>query len=112
MSQRQDTCTGKVCPFWKKYAEQCPNYVEGMWQTPEGHKYETKDCAPKRTMILAQQLYDFMIATRKDYAETRRASVEVLKIAANSVGVDLMEAEYVDQQQIEDNPNHGKDTDR
>jgi hypothetical protein len=112
MSKRRDTCTGKKCPFWKRYGDQCPNYVEGIWLTPDKHEYETKDCAPKRTMILSQQLYDFMVATRKDYAETRRATVEILKVAAGNTGMELIEAEFEDQNLIEDKSDHGKDTDK
>ena len=80
MSQREDTCIGKPCPFWKKYKEKCPNFVEGAWVTNEGHTYVTKDCAPKRAMILCQQVYDQMIGTRKDYNLVRNANAELIKI--------------------------------
>jgi hypothetical protein len=88
--QRQDTCTGEKCPFWFRYKTQCPNYVEGLWKTKEGDTYQTKDCAPKRTMILTQQLYDFMFGMRMDYADVRKATEKVLQVAGNSVGADLL----------------------
>jgi len=109
--QRQDTCTERKCPFWHRYKDQCPNYVEGQWKTPKGATYQTKDCAPKRSMILTQQLYDFMIGMRQDYADVRKATEAVLQIAACNTGVDLMviDGEVEDQKQIEEK-DHGKDT--
>jgi hypothetical protein len=88
----------------------CPNYVEGTWESAEGEKYATFDCAPKRTMILTQQMYDHVIGTRRDYNQMRNATVEILKMAGNSVGVEFIEdGEVVDQNLIEDQTN-GKDT--
>jgi hypothetical protein len=90
----------------------CPNYVEGVWESKEGEKYTTKDCAPKRTMILTQQMYDHIIGVRRDYNQFRNASTEVLRLAAQTVGVELfVDGEVVDQtKQIEDNISNGKDT--
>jgi len=112
MSRRQDTCIRKECPFWHRYGDKCPNYVQGTWLTPEKHEYTTRDCAPKRSMILQQQIYDFMISTRKDYAETRRAMAEVLQLTARASGGDLViiEGQVEDAKQIEDLTD-GKDTD-
>jgi len=62
-------------------------------------------------MILTQQLYDFMIGMRQDYADVRKATEAVLQIAACNTGVDLMviDGEVEDQKQIEEK-DHGKDT--
>ena len=111
MSQRQDTCKGKPCPFWVRYGDMCPNYVEGQWKTNEGHTYSTKDCAPKRSMILCQQLYDQLIATRKDYAGVRKATVEVLQHVSFHNGIEFIEGEVEDAKLIEDKSN-GQDTDK
>jgi len=102
--QRQDTCKKKKCPFWHRYNEGCPNYVEGQWKTPEGDIYPTSDCAPKRSMILTQQLYNFMIGMRLDYADVRKATEKVLEIAAGNAGVDLvvLEGELEDTKLIEE----------
>jgi hypothetical protein len=89
MSRRESTCKTK-CPFWTRYGENCPNYVEGTWESQDGEKYTTKDCAPKRSMILVQQMYDHIIGVRRDYNQFRNASTEVLKPAAQSVGVELI----------------------
>ena len=100
MSQRQDTCLGKPCPFWKKYKEFCPNYVTGTWLTNDGHEYETKDCAPKRSMILSQQLYDHITCARKDYNSMRNAAVSIFQIASQNNGIELVaEGEVVDAEE-------------
>ena len=96
MSQRKDTCHGKACPFWKRYGEYCPNFVEGDWVTVKGHKYSTKDCAPKRAMILSQQIYDHMTCARKDYNEMRNAAVQIFHLASRTNGIELIEGEVVD----------------
>ena len=83
MSKRSDTCHGKKCPFWKRYQEFCPNFVEGEWETSEGHVYKTKDCAPKRSMILSQQVYDFILGTRKDLNEMRNENIKLLEEVIN-----------------------------
>jgi hypothetical protein len=103
MARREDTCR-KSCPFWIRYKDGCPHYVEGKWESYEGgEEYITKDCAPKRTMILTQQMYDHVIGTRRDYNQMRNAQVEVLKLAAKSVGVELIvEGEVVPTNLIEE----------
>ena len=96
MGRRENTCR-KDCPFWKRYGQLCPNYVDGEWKTNDGEKYRTEDCAPKRSMILTQQMYDHIIGVRRDYNQFRNASVEVLKLAAHTVGVEVItEGEIVD----------------
>jgi hypothetical protein len=89
MSRRENTCN-KRCPFWTRYGRHCPNYVEGEWKSREGEKYPVKDCAPKRSMILTQQMYEHIIGVRRDYNQFRNASTEVLKLAAQTVGVELI----------------------
>ena len=84
MSNRSDTCTGHKCPFFKRYGTQCPNYVVGQWATNDGHIYDTMDCAPKRSMILCQQIYDQQVDTRKDYNDVRNVTIQLL----NHVAVD------------------------
>ena len=103
-SRREDTCR-EDCPFWTRYGKRCPNYVSGSWESHDsGEKYFTKDCAPKRTMILTQQMYDHVIGVRRDFNKFHNASVEVLKLAAINTGVELIvEGEVVNepQKQIE-----------
>jgi hypothetical protein len=78
----------------------CPNYVEGTWESAEGEKYTTIDCAPKRTMILTQQMYDHVIGTRRDYNQMRNAQVEILKLAGQAAGVELIVEGEVEEQKL------------
>ena len=107
MSQRQDTCPGRPCPYWKRYKENCPFFVEGGWKTPDGHTYTTKDCAPKRSMILQQQIYDTMIGVHKSHNESRNANIAVLKhvFEVNPMmpsQMDALEAEFSETKLIEE----------
>ena len=89
MAQRSDTCHEK-CPFWKKYKKNCPNFVEGEWRTMEGHTYKTFDCAPKRSMILCQQVYDHMIDVRKDYNQVRNVAGQLMETVARQANMDVL----------------------
>lgn len=109
MKRRQDTCIKERCPFWKRYGTSCPNYVEGEWVTTENERYSTRDCAPKRSMILNQQIYDALIDTRKDYGQVRKAMVDVMTLAAYNGGVDFIEGTVEEVKQIEDKTD-GQDT--
>jgi len=100
MAQRTDTCNEK-CPFWKKYKKNCPNYVEGQWRTKEGHTYTTMDCAPKRSMILCQQIYDHMIDVRKDYNQVRNAAHGLMRTVAMQNNFLIEEEEVQEAKLIE-----------
>jgi hypothetical protein len=89
MSQRSDTCNVK-CPFFKKYKEYCPNFVKGQWRTVEGHVYETRDCAPKRSMILCQQIYDHMIDVRQDYNQVRNSTFNLMRLVGQQNNIDVL----------------------
>lgn len=70
----QNTCEIKGCPIAKKMkikkAEECLNYVESWW-TPENKKQPivVKDCSPKRTFIMIQELYNRLIGVQKQQDE-------------------------------------------
>jgi len=89
MAQRSNTCHEK-CPFWKKYKKNCPNFVEGMWKTHEGHIYSTMDCAPKRSMILMQQCYDHMLNVRTDYNQVRNVTEKMIKLVGQQNNIDVL----------------------
>lgn len=109
-TRRQDTCPGTPCPFWKRYAEFCPFFVSGVWAShDDGERYETKDCSPKRTMILSQQIYDRMEGVQKSHDNVREANHMVLKHMLDIKpllprDMDALEADYqeVKQKQIEE----------
>lgn len=87
--KRSDTCNEK-CPFWKKYKKNCPNFVEGEWRTHEGHTYKTFDCAPKRSMILCQQVYDHMLNVRMDYNTVRNTTEKMLQLVGKQNNIDVL----------------------
>jgi hypothetical protein len=59
-------------------------------------------------MILTQQMYDHVIGVRRDYNQFRNASTEVLKLAAQAHGVELIvEGEIEDTKQIEETTDNG-----
>lgn len=83
MSSRVSTCTGKVCPFWRRYNTDCPNYIECRWVTQDGHEHVTKDCAPKRSTMMVQQLYNQFVKTQGSFDQMRNAAISVFHIAMN-----------------------------
>lgn len=66
----ENTCNVKKCPIAKKMKikkeEECFNFVESWW-TPEGKEKPivVKDCAPKRTFLMIQDLYSRMIGIQQ-----------------------------------------------
>jgi hypothetical protein len=99
MSQRQNTCNEK-CPFWKKYKKDCPNFVEGRWRTKEGHEYDTFDCAPKRSMILCQQVYDHMLDVRKDYGTVRNETYKLMKLVGQQNNIDVLLVDDIEEAKL------------
>ena len=55
----RDTADCENCAQKPKCKGNCPNYIETFWHE-EGQQQPTlvKDCAPKRTMLMLQELYN------------------------------------------------------
>lgn len=72
----ENTCGIKNCALAKKLKikkeEECPNFVEAWW-TPENKKdpVSIKDCAPKRTFIMIQNLHNRLIGVEKSQEQVR-----------------------------------------
>jgi len=90
MSNRNNTCIKQECKFWKKHKTGCPNYVESEWVTKEGHRYTVEDCAPKRSMILCQQIYNGIIDQRIDYHQVRNTTERMLMLVGQQNKVDVL----------------------
>lgn len=47
------------CPFKRMGFSECPNYIETVWHE-QGSQQPTivKDCAPKRSLLMIQELYN------------------------------------------------------
>jgi hypothetical protein len=78
----EDTCKKSDCHLWKKYREKCPNYVRSGWRSVESNQEKTiHDCAPIRTMLMLQELYNRLIGVEKVGEQTRNALVQIGKMA-------------------------------
>lgn len=62
----KDTADCENCTFKVKDGKRCPNYIECLWHK-EGETQPTiiKDCAPKRTLLMIQELYNRTFALQK-----------------------------------------------
>lgn len=87
MSEQKDTCEKEKCPFWKLIANEgkpCPMYVSVTF-TPSlpngGQPYTVQDCAPVRTIMMVQDLYNRMIGIQKSQESLRNETVWVQVVA-------------------------------
>lgn len=77
------TCVKNDCPLWKKHKEKCPNFIMTGWQSANGGQTKTvEDCAPKRTMLMVQELYNRLIAVEKVVEEQRNEGGRINKTFA------------------------------
>ena len=96
----ENTCDSENCKLFDLLGgipEQCPNYQETWW-TPEingkpGTPILIKDCAPRRTFIMIQELYNRMIGIQQAQEKQRDENIWVQVVAEtigkNIGGVDL-----------------------
>lgn len=70
-----DTCKFSKCAIAKrlkiKKVEQCPNHVSTWWTKEEGKPVLIEDCAPQRTMLMVQSLYNRLIGVQQSQEEQR-----------------------------------------
>lgn len=72
----ENTCDIKSCPVAKrlkiKKDEECFNFIETWW-IPEGKKKPVmlRDCSPKRTLIMIQDLYSRLIGVQQSQEQMR-----------------------------------------
>jgi len=94
----KDTCCLKSVFFASLLdkVEQCPNYIEGWWKPLEGEPEMFKDCAPKRTHIMVQDLYNRLIGLQQTAEQERNKSHEVTKNL-----IKLFEHDVIVQKDIE-----------
>ena len=60
----------KQCPYKEKGFKECPNYIETIWQE-EGNPQPkiVKDCAPRRSLLLLQELCNKSFALQKQTSQ-------------------------------------------
>lgn len=51
--------------------KKCPNKISTPWQNEKGEVTMVQDCAPKRTMIMVQQLHNTLLGVQKSQDEMR-----------------------------------------
>ena len=100
------TCDYKNCKLFDLLGgqpEQCPNYTESWWtpgpQATDRNPILVKDCAPKRTFLMIQELSNRLVGVQQSQEELRNETVWVQAVAEvigkNIKGINL-EA-FVDQ---------------
>jgi len=83
----ENTCKPENCQLYKflklKDPTKCFNYIESWWK-PENKKEPIliKDCAPKRTFIMIQELHNRFIgiAMGKDYLKHKQLTNKSKKL--------------------------------
>ena len=88
-----DTCFHE-CHLWKKYKENCPNFVRTGWRDEStGVVKDVNDCAPKRTMFLLMDVSNMVVGLQQASNQERNAArnlsqslVDVMRYASESPG--------------------------
>lgn len=83
--------------FWDKVTgkKPCPNLTKSWWKNGQtGEMQEVIDCAPKRTMLMSQELHNQVITLQRALEETRN----------ELVNVQLQLAHYVQDKALESPP--------
>jgi hypothetical protein len=96
----QSTC-GMADLFGVK---KCPNYIETWW-TPNKIGGESQptlvcDCAPKRTLMMIQDLHNRLVGVEKAQEELRNETVwteVVAHVIGKNIGIDLQQ--FVEERQ-------------
>lgn len=67
----ENTHCGDECPYKQMGFKKCPNELESWWESSEKGSAPklVKDCAPKRMLIMMQQLYNRMDGVQKQQGE-------------------------------------------
>lgn len=66
----QDECKFVKAKFCKRCVD-CPFYVESWWQSKEGESKLIKDCFPKRSILLQQEMINRSLATQAANEQSR-----------------------------------------
>ncbi len=87
----------KDCPFKKMGFSECPNYIETLWHV-EGNPQPkiVKDCAPKRSLLMIQELHNRNFALQKQISQ-QEGSIEKCSGDLNKLfeAVRYMEENYL-----------------
>jgi len=101
----QDTCIKEKCRDWGDGT--CPLMMETWWTPPAnqpGQPVLVTDCAPKRTMLMVQELSNRLLGVEKAQEELRNETVwaeTIAHVLGKNSGVDLTAFVQERQRQIE-----------
>lgn len=103
-----DRCR-KELSWWQKLLgfRPCPNMVESWWVDAHGNKQIVRDCAPKRTMLMAQESSNQLVSIQRAVEEARNEYVQLQMMTAKlahdvqSLKIDF-DGEYEDDYRVED----------
>ena len=95
----KDTCEPDKCPFAKEYGQEaCPNYIECWWQEDGMNKPELlKDCAPKRILLMMQDLHNRLVGVQTQQAEVCGQLYNMTEAVKR---VPTVEHEFIEQEKI------------
>jgi hypothetical protein len=87
-----DTCNYEKCGFAKKCkfrtADECPNYVVSVFtNSKSGESRQVSDCAPKRNLILTQNIYNRLEGIQQASEQTRNAVAPVAELIGNAAKI-------------------------
>ena len=97
----QDTCEKEKCKMWQLLDGYCPNKMESSWMPPPtvgGSPVTVTDCAPRRVLLMIQELSNRLVGVQRAQEEQRNENVWVQVVAevlGRNSGVDL--GAFVDQ---------------
>ena len=83
-----DTCKHESCKLHDLLGgtpDECPNYVESWWKNDRGETRLVKDCAPKRTLLMIQELYNQQIRLQCAQDEQRNSAMQLTNIVARGL---------------------------
>jgi len=80
----QNTCKKGECYWWGLTDGKCPNFIESWWKPSElntGQPVLVADCAPIRTFLMVQELYNRLVGVQAVQEEMRNENVWVQAVA-------------------------------
>lgn len=99
----QSTCDGEKCKLWQLLDGCCPNYIENWWTKPGKKPALVKDCAPKRSLMMLQDIHNAFVSSQQAFEKFRNECIWVqvaAEVVGKAAGVDLR-AFVLHRQQLE-----------
>ena len=104
-----DTCNNIKCPYWKKWKENCPNFMKTGWRAAEGGQpIYLNDCAPRRSVLMHMDQMERLEGWQKAAEQERNLAMNnqtllLAHIAQLTDNVPQLEVPNCEVLQIEEN---------